>query len=154
MAEKIVRSAGGIVCRYMSSGEIEVLLVGGTESEAQYWGFPKGKQEPGEIIEATAVREILEETGIRVELLALAGISMYDFANASGKIRHKIVRFYLARPLGPDMPGGDSEHREIRWVPIEQAYRLLTYDADREVLFGIQRLLGQNPLFRDLLTES
>ena len=71
MAKNRLYAAGGVVCRPADDGGLDVLLVGGAADNSDYWGFPKGKQDQGEPIEATAVREVGEETGIRVELLAL-----------------------------------------------------------------------------------
>ncbi len=154
MSNAIVKSAGCVVCRLTSSGRFEVLLVGGSCQEPNYWGFPKGKQEPGEIVEATAVREVHEETGIRIELLALAGVTEYTFTNPEGIIRQKAVRFYLAYPISLGSPGGDGEYRAIEWLPSDQAHRQLTYDADREVLSCALRLIEQNPLFQNLITGT
>lgn len=152
MTNAIVYSAGCVVCRLAPTGRFEVLLVGASEREPDYWGFPKGKQEPGEHIEVTAMREVQEETGVRVELLALAGITEYTFTNPDGKIRQKAVRFYLAYPTGPCSSGGGGEYREIVWLPSDQAHRRLTYDANREVLTCALRLIEQNLLFQHMIT--
>jgi 8-oxo-dGTP pyrophosphatase MutT (NUDIX family) len=147
VVRSIVQSAGCVVCRLTSTGRVEVLLVGRPQPEPDTWGFPKGKQEPGENIEATAIREVLEETGVHVGLLALAGMTNYTFTNPEGKVRHKAVRFYLAYPTDLGLPGGDGEYQEVEWLPSGQACRRLTYDADCDVLSSALRLIEQNPYF-------
>jgi hypothetical protein len=44
--QDIIRSAGAIVFRLTTERHVEVLLVGGTASDPEYWGFPKGRQSP------------------------------------------------------------------------------------------------------------
>ncbi|MGA1023953.1 MAG: NUDIX hydrolase, partial [Aquiluna sp.] len=58
--------AAGVICWREAGKDIEVLLV----HREQYddWGFPKGKQDKGELLQETAVREVEEEAGIKVRL--------------------------------------------------------------------------------------
>lgn len=151
MANVTTQSAGGVVCRLTAGGRFEVLLVGGSRREPDYWGFPKGTQEPGEAIEATAIREVREETGVRVELLALIGITEYAFTRSNGTTVDKTVRLYLAYPIGQGLEAKDVEYREVAWLPSDQAHQRLTYDADREVLSSALRLVEQNPLYQKLI---
>jgi len=139
------------VCRLAAPDHLEVLLVGGTAREPDYWGFPKGRQEPGEPIEQVAIREVQEETGIQIELLALISISEYEVVDGSGGRRHKMVRFFLAYPIGGDLTRRDRERLDARWVSAEEAYRLLTYESDRAALRQSQALIDRNPLYRSLL---
>jgi 8-oxo-dGTP pyrophosphatase MutT (NUDIX family) len=60
-----VRAAGGVLRRVGSKG-IEVLLV--HRPRYDDWTLPKGKAQPGERDEETAVREVEEETGLRASL--------------------------------------------------------------------------------------
>src|SRR3954454_10948336 len=59
-----VVAAGAVVVRSANGGE--VLLV--HRPKYDDWAWPKGKQDPGEHVTATAVREVLEETGVAVRL--------------------------------------------------------------------------------------
>jgi 8-oxo-dGTP pyrophosphatase MutT (NUDIX family) len=150
----VIRAAGGIVCRAASETQIEILLVGGSKTDPDYQGFPKGKQEPGESIEMTALREIREETGIQADLLALVGISEYTFTTHEGHLHSKTVRYYLARPTGGDLSEQDGERAGIGWVPVEEAYRRLTYDGDRVLLRRALALIEQVPLYKELVEQS
>ena len=62
MEPRDVRAAGAVVTR--KGGE--VLLV--HRPKYDDWSFPKGKQDPGEHVTVTAVREVLEETGVEIRL--------------------------------------------------------------------------------------
>ncbi len=95
------------------------------------WTLPKGKAEPGESDEETAVREVEEETGLRCELGPELPSSSY--LDAAG--RPKLVRYWAMSVLG----GGDAaraqhEVDEVRWLGVPSALRLLSYDRDRDVL--------------------
>jgi 8-oxo-dGTP diphosphatase len=127
LSEQLVRAAGGLVFRPAGHGRAEILLV----HRAQYddWGFPKGKNDPGESDEDCALREVEEETGHRCVIERELGETSYRDA----KDRGKIVRYYVMRALS----GSFTPHEEIddaRWVPVEDAAGVLTYERDRELL--------------------
>jgi 8-oxo-dGTP pyrophosphatase MutT (NUDIX family) len=155
MKPPTVRAAGGIVCRIRPDKEIEVLLVGGTHREPDHWSFPKGRQDPGEPIEMTALREVREETGFDVELIALVGINAYKFASAEyGALRDKTVRLFLARIIGGDVSNRDAERLDVRWLPFNEAHRRLKYIRDRELLLDAQQIIKHNAFYRELLKEQ
>jgi len=150
MSNKLIQAAGGIVCR-RADGQWQVLVAGGSAAEPDYWGFPKGHQRSGELIEVTAIREIREETGLRVELLALVGTSQYT-CRTGGKTKDKIVYYYLACPTGGKAGKPDGAFRQIRWVSIEQATQLLTYATDKMLLTRSQELLEKTPWLAEILS--
>ena len=65
MSENIVYAAGGVLWRLVE-GKLRILLIHRTQYRDVT--LPKGKVDPGETLAETAVREIHEETGIRVSL--------------------------------------------------------------------------------------
>ena len=87
--------------------------------------FPKGRAEPGLSLQATAIREVWEESGLHVELTAWLG----DFARTQ-----TFTRFYVARRIGghPAHMGWDSQ--AVHLVTPAQARVLLNRDTDRAVL--------------------
>jgi 8-oxo-dGTP pyrophosphatase MutT (NUDIX family) len=151
MAKDRLYAAGGVVCRPAGDGGLEVLLVGGAADDPAYWGFPKGKQNVGEVLEATAVREVAEETGIRIELLALAGETHYTFTRPDGKRQDKTVRLFLARAVGGSMANRDYEREFVAWLPVPEAADRLTYPDDRAILREVLALLERNPSYRGML---
>ncbi|WP_033219292.1 NUDIX domain-containing protein [Streptomyces virginiae] len=82
------------------------------------WGMPGGAQEVGENIAGTVVREVLEETGIQVEVVGLVGIFTdpgHVIAFADGEVRQEFSLCFRARPVGGDIQVS-SESLEVRWV--------------------------------------
>jgi 8-oxo-dGTP pyrophosphatase MutT (NUDIX family) len=122
----VVRAAGGVPVRDGAEG-LEVLVV----HRASYgdWTFPKGKCEPDESDEACAVREVEEETGLRCELLGELPSTSYTDARG----RPKRVRYWRLGVVDGEL-GFDHEVDSGRWVPADEAARLLTYERDLEVL--------------------
>ena len=123
-------AAGGVVLRG-SPAAAEVVLAG--RDSDRTWVFPKGTPDPGETIEETALREVREETGLEVEIVRPIGVIDYWFA-VPGERVHKLVHFFLMRPRGGDVSQHDHEYDDVRWVPVTEARRLLTYDTYREML--------------------
>jgi 8-oxo-dGTP pyrophosphatase MutT (NUDIX family) len=127
-----VFSAGGIVFR-SENGTREVLLCG--RSGDGLWALPKGTPEQGESPEQTALREVREETGVEVEQQALVGDVRYWFSRPQEGVRYfKTVRHYLFRPVGGDPSLHDHEFDDVRWFPVQEALRLLTYRNEARIL--------------------
>jgi 8-oxo-dGTP diphosphatase len=122
-----IRAAGGLVCRRAEHGAAEVLIV----HRPAYgdWSFPKGKLEPGESEEDAAVREVEEETGLRCRLDRELATTRYRDARG----RSKTVRYWLMTPVGGRLEAA-NEVDEARFVPLDEAPALLTYQRDRELL--------------------
>ncbi len=127
-----VFSAGGIVFR-SENGTREVLLCG--RSGDGLWALPKGTPEQGESPEQTALREVREETGVEVEQQALVGDVRYWFSRPQEGVRYfKTVRHFLFRPVGGDPSLHDHEFDDVRWFPVQEALRLLTYRNEARIL--------------------
>ena len=123
-------AAGGVVFRDRD-GTPEVVL---TDRLADgTWVFPKGTPDVGEEIEDTALREVEEETGLKVRILRDLGTTDYWFA-APGERVHKFVHFFLMESTGGDTSAHDHEYDEVRWVAADEARRLLSFDTYREIL--------------------
>ena len=127
--DEVVRAAGAVVQRAGADG-VEVLLV--HRPRYDDWTFPKGKAEPGESDEETAVREVEEETGLRGTLGAELPSSRY----IDSRGRDKVVRYWTMRPEEGAFQG-DREVDEISWVPVGDAAGRLSYDRDREILQAV-----------------
>ena len=117
---------------------IEVVLVG--RSHAGIWALPKGTPEPGETIEQVAVREVQEETGLKVRLISYIGSITYSFVR--GQIRyHKQVRHFLLEAIGGDTALHDREYDLVEWFPIHEACRRLTYQNEVNILYQAEETL-------------
>ena len=130
-AEPEVLAAGGVVARPCAGGE-EVAVV----HRPRYgdWSLPKGKLEPGESFEAAALREVEEETGLRCEL----GPELVSTSYRDRRDRPKRVRYWAMTPVAGDFTPTD-EVDEIRWLPLDEARALLTYERDAPVLDALER---------------
>jgi 8-oxo-dGTP pyrophosphatase MutT (NUDIX family) len=80
------------------------------------WTFPKGKPKPGESPEQTALREVLEETGFRAEILARIPGS-FDGSRTSNE-------YFLMAPI-EDTGHFDRETQAVRWAGGEEARQLI-----------------------------
>ncbi|VXB56908.1 NUDIX hydrolase [Aeromicrobium sp. 9AM] len=140
-SERIINAAGGVVWRKRagsgrSEPRVDVLVV--HRPSYDDWTFPKGKVDPGEALQATAVREIAEETGLRVRLGPPLVQVRYQVANGT-----KVVDYWSARAIGsgadePFKP--NKEVDELRWVGVREARELLTYPHDIQVLEDFRSL--------------
>jgi 8-oxo-dGTP diphosphatase len=95
------------------------------------WSFPKGKaKSEEESDEDTAVREIEEEVGLRLE----PGPELESTRYRDSKGRRKVVRYWaMELPDGEDAIEGDGVD-EVRWAELDEAAHLLTWDRDLVVL--------------------
>ena len=100
------------------------------------WALPKGRIDPGEDPEATAVREIEEETGAAGESLGKLGDVKYVYVRDGRRI-FKVVSFYLVRYTGGELGDIPEEFRhevaDVQWLPLDEAPRLLAYKGEREM---------------------
>jgi len=131
-------SAGGVVAREGARGP-EVVLCG--RRSEKLWALPKGTPDPGEPIEAAAVREVREETGLEVEPVEKLGTIDYWFVQQGVRV-HKYVHHWLFRAVGGDVAHHDHEFDDVEWVPLDEALDRLTYENERKVLREAARKLG------------
>ena len=101
--------------------------------DAVTWTLPKGTPNPGETIEETALREVEEETGLKVRILAPLPSIEYEFVQDGTRI-HKTVHYFLMEPTAGDLARHDHEFERVRWVPFEEAGSLLSFPTERELV--------------------
>ncbi len=97
------------------------------------WTLPKGTPDPGETIEETAVREVEEETGLRVRIVEPLSAISYSFVQDGVRIE-KTVHYWLMEPTGGDLAQHDHEFERVRWVTFDDARNLLTFDSERSLV--------------------
>jgi 8-oxo-(d)GTP phosphatase len=116
--------------RWRPSGRvIEVALI--HRPKYDDWTFPKGKRDPGEHVLLTAVREVAEETGLRVILGRPLTPARYDQRG-----RPKRVDYWVARsaPGSPDSFAANDEVDDLEWLPVLAARDRLSYPHDGQML--------------------
>lgn len=123
-----VRAAGGLVWRRDGDGEVELALV--HRPRYDDWSLPKGKAHRGESDEATALREVEEETGLRCRL----GPELATVRYRTDRGEDKTVRWWAMTVREDQGFVADDEVDELRWVGLAEFERLASLDSDRSVV--------------------
>ena len=131
-------SAGGIVFRRQETKDnsqyiIVILLC--QHSQNHGWGFPKGligDSIKGESKEATALREVEEETGAKGKIIEELEPVTYWYAFEGEKVK-KTVYYYIMQFEGGDITQHDFEMENVEWIEADKVMEALTYKADKEV---------------------
>jgi 8-oxo-dGTP diphosphatase len=128
-------SAGGVLVRRLR-GRWMFAAIRPAGKKPGFWALPKGQIDPNERPEETAVREAAEETGAQGRVVEKLGDVRYVYSWDGERI-FKVVSFYLLRysrgRLGQLPPETAHEVDEVRWLPLEEAPRLLAYGGEREM---------------------
>ena len=99
----------------------EVILVKrNKEPNKGQWSIPGGKQMIGETLAEAAQRELLEETGVKVDSLLLIDVVDSIIPDAEEKIKyHYTLVDYMGQWYsGESRPGDDAQ--EVRWVHLNE----------------------------------
>lgn len=135
-------SAGGVVYRKRHGG-LEILMI---EDRYGKMTFPKGKQEPGETIEETALREIAEETGVRGRIVRPLAVVRYQYVHPrEGKTVDKEVHYFLVEATDGAVCPQVEEINEAQWLAPHEAWqrqREHGYDNNVDVLTKAYAYLG------------
>ena len=136
-------SAGGVVVRRLRGrwhlAAIEPQGRKPAKAGKPVFALPKGLVDAGERPEQSALREVREETGLAAEMVAKLGDIKYVYQRTWGDRQRvfKIVSFYLLRyrsgKLGEISPEMRVEVESARWLPLDEAPRLLAYGGEREM---------------------
>jgi 8-oxo-dGTP pyrophosphatase MutT (NUDIX family) len=128
-------SAGGVLVRRLR-GRWWLAAIRPAGRPEGLWALPKGLIGPGESPEEAALREVREETGLEATPVQKLGDVRYVYTWAGERV-FKIVSFYLFRyrsgRLGDIAPEQRIEVDEARWLPLEEAPKLLAYKGEREM---------------------
>lgn len=134
----MVVAAGAVPWRVVNR-KLQVLVV--YRKQHRDVSIPKGKVDPGETLPHTAVREIFEETGLRVELGPSLGSAHYiQPTNNKPKIVH-----YWAAEVDPVAEAkskfvSNDEIFALEWLTVKKALATLTYEHDRELVENLRAL--------------
>jgi 8-oxo-dGTP pyrophosphatase MutT (NUDIX family) len=132
-------SAGGVLVRTIR-GRTMVAAIRPRGKE-RIWALPKGHIDDGETAAETAMREVREETGVEGALVEKLGDVRYvytaNWEGRKGERIFKVVSFFLLRAgrgrIGEIDEAMRVEVAEARWLPLDEAPRLLSYDGERKM---------------------
>ncbi len=133
------KSCGALVYRYHGGG-LELLLI--RHRFGGHWSFPKGHVEQGESESQTALREVKEETNISISLEE--GFRECVEYYPKPYIKKQVI-YFLGRSLGDTPKRQEEEISELRWVPIDQAERMVSFDNDKNLIRKSRDHLSQKP---------
>lgn len=131
-ADPEIRAAGAVLGRWNGAVR-EVALV--HRPRYDDWSLPKGKQDPGEHPLRTAVREVTEETGTVPRLGPRLPTVSYPTARGPKRVDYWAAE---AAEEGPFRP--DDEVDALKWTPLPEAFGMLSYPHDAEVLHAYAAL--------------
>jgi 8-oxo-(d)GTP phosphatase len=120
---------------------LELLLVRSTRWGE--WSWPKGKLDPGETLPGCAVREVAEETGVRLEL----GVPLPSVSYVLPDGRDKTVSYWAGRvrETGP-RTALDDEISDVEWLPVEAALERLSRPGDLAPVLALLELAERGRL--------
>ena len=128
---RVQLAAGGVVSRR----DREALLVAIVHRPKYLdWSIPKGKQDPGETLDQTALREVREETAVDCELGMALGTREYP---------GKLVHYWEMKPRVEHRFVPSSEIDDLKWIPLEEVKTWLTHEQDRTLIDDFCRLRKQ-----------
>ncbi len=137
----LYESSCGAVVFNDSNEERKFLLI--RNKRSAHWGFPKGHIEQGETKEETAKREVLEETGLSIEILP--GFVKNSEYTIQGKIE-KSVSIFLGKTDELKYKIQEEEIEECGWYSYSEALKVLNYDNDKHILNEAVHFLKTNKI--------
>ena len=107
-----------------------------------HWDFPKGKIESGETKHQAAQRELMEETGLKAEILpGFEEQFTYWFRDFNGEMTQKTVFFFIGK-TGHDEVVLSHEHKGYLWLTYQAALKKLTYKNAQTMLKKVEDFLN------------
>lgn len=147
-------SAGGIVYKKFqspirqSADKFQIKWLVCQHSQHKGWVFPKGligDHVEGELKEATALREVEEETGVKAKIVMPLKSSVSYFYSWQGEKRFKTVYYFLMEHIGGDIESHDQEMSAVEWLPTEKIPERLSYQTDKEAFKQALELFDKLP---------
>ncbi len=131
------RPVAATIAAVIRNGEV-LLVRRANRPDAGRWGFPGGKIELGESIQAAALRELFEETRVRGEARQVfTAVDVFDKEDDGTLRQHFILIAVLCRWVSGE-PQGADDALEARWFPLAGLA-----SADLAMSVGVTRIARQ-----------
>ena len=101
------------------------------------WGFPKGHIEKDETKEETAIREVLEETNVRIKIIPNFEREIKYIPNEK---TIKKVTIFMGITQDEEVTIDTSEIEDFKWCTYEEALKLVTYKLQKDVLENARKV--------------
>ena len=133
-------SCGAVVFRSINE-EYRYLLI--KNKRSNHWGFPKGHMEKGESREETAKREVLEETGIHIDIIdGFCSESQYKI----GAKIEKRVDVFLGSTEDTQTVIQKEEIEDYIWLRYPEAFNMLKFENDKEILSDVRQFMLEHAI--------
>ncbi|MCW3156651.1 NUDIX hydrolase [Micropruina sonneratiae] len=136
---RLVEAAGAIVLRRPKGRQLQVLVV--HRPSYNDWSLPKGKLDPDEYLAGTAVREVVEESAVRIRLTHPVDRIQYPIPSGT-----KRVAYWLGTVVEQGRFKANAEVDRRAWLTIDSALRRMTYADERRLVEQAVTLPQTTPL--------
>ncbi len=119
--EKAIHVVG---CFLECDGKILLLLRDSKKDGGDRWGTPGGKVEIDDVdFESALIREVFEETGVKIERRDLVNICVYYVIHPNNK-KFIYTKYSIVLPNKPDVILREEEHKEFTWATPEESLKM------------------------------
>ncbi len=137
------RSCGAVVFHEID-GIVRYLMI--KNKRSAHWSFPKGHIEKGEADEETAIREVLEETNVKIDIIP--GFKAKSEYSIHKKIE-KTVNIFAATCESTSTKIQPEEIEDYKWLDYNSAMKNLRFDNDRSILYKVRQFLINNNYIKE-----
>ena len=123
-------SCGGVV---IFRGKI-LLLYKNVHNKYEGWVLPKGTVDAGEEHKETAVRELLEESGARAEIIKYIGTSGYTFTVPEDTVEKEVHWYLMMADSYYSKPQREEYFTDSGYYKYHEAFHLLKFANERQIL--------------------
>ncbi len=123
---RVIEAAGGLLWR-RAGRRAELAVIHRPRHDD--WSLPKGKRDPGESWQETALREVLEETACRAEIERFAGGTIYTVRGVP-----KVALFWHMRVVEEGLFEPGPEVDQLVWLDPAAARERLAYESERRLV--------------------
>ncbi|MDR7871228.1 MAG: NUDIX hydrolase [Tissierellaceae bacterium] len=110
------------------------------------WVLPKGRVEAGERLHTAALREVLEETGVKAEIIQYIGRVNYHYNNLKeNQIVSKTVHWYLMKSQNMYCkPQKKEGFVDAKYVHMDKAIEIVRYEDEKKIIKKGLKIIGND----------